>query len=60
MTTESFNLAKKPLLQCVIDTADCNEDFAKEIIDQLIAAGEEFTAQAVIECVDYLERDGRA
>lgn len=55
----TFDLAKKPLLQSTMDTLECGEVYAKEIIDALIERGEEFTEKSVKECDEYLKYDGR-
>ena len=57
---KKFDLSRKTLLQSVIDTLECGDQLAKDVIDELINAGEEFTEKSVTECAEYLEHDGRA
>ena len=58
--TAKFDLTKKTLLQSTMDTLDCGEHYAKEVIDAIIDAGEEFTEKSVKECDEYLQYDARA
>jgi len=55
-----FDLTKKTLLQSTMDTLECGESYAKEVITALIESGEELTEKTVIECDEYLQYDGRA